>query len=91
MSPSGQGTNPLARESAALAATGSLYLWGKVAIPPHDRATLFAKQTALLRVARRAVQGEGEEEPAGRGWMSRHEATVAKDRSGRPQARLMSA
>ena len=39
-----QGSYVLKNRNEFFAVTGSLYLWGKVAVPPHDRATLFAKQ-----------------------------------------------
>lgn len=39
-----QGAYVLKNRNEFFAVTGSLYLWGKVAKPPHDRATLFAKQ-----------------------------------------------
>ena len=39
-----QGAYVLKNRNEFFAMTGSLYLWGKIARPPNDRATLFAKQ-----------------------------------------------
>jgi hypothetical protein len=39
-----QGSYVLKNRNEFFAMTGSLYLWGKIARPPNDRATLFTKQ-----------------------------------------------